>query len=280
YMTHIARSRIIDDCPGIGSLCPGCQSGTWRLLGDKNGYELMECRGCGNVSARLGSDQRARSGIYEHYYRDGSFETPPVTATSLERLVISFRRFRFTGRLIDIGFGEGALLNAAERRGWICHGTEIDLRALEYGRQRGWVVAGDTAGDERFPKHGFDVVTMIELLEHVQDPERFLRAAFDLLRPGGILYLTTPNAQSLNYCLLGLQWSVFCPPDHLTIWTTRGFRAALGRAGFRCRRIRREGLNPCEIVAHLKRINHIAAPINRQQAAVKLNATLSSGLCQ
>jgi len=274
-MTHIARPCLID----YSSVCPGCLSGSWRLLGRKNGYDLMECQGCGNVSASQGSDRSARSEIYEHYY-EGSFETPAVTAASLERLVISLNRFRLTGRLIDIGFGEGALLNTAQRRGWICHGTEIDLRALEYGSRRGWVVAGDTVRDQRFPRHGFDVVTMIELLEHVQDPERFLRTAFELLRPGGILYLTTPNAQSLNYCLLGLQWSVFCPPDHLTIWTTRGLRAALARAGFRCRRIRREGLNPCEIMAHLKHKNHIAAPINRQQAAVKLNAAFSSGPCQ
>jgi hypothetical protein len=74
--------------------------------------------------------------------------------------------------------------------------------------------------------------------------------------------------------LLGLQWSVFCPPDHLTIWTARGLRSALSRAGFRCLRIRREGLNPCEILARVGRRD--TAAINRQQAAVNLNSAFST----
>lgn len=275
-MTHVAKPGLVDNCLGTDALCPGCQGPSWRLLGRKNGYKLMECQGCGSVSASLRHDQSTQSEIYEHYYEGRSFETPLVTAASLDRLIASFEPFRSTGRLIDVGYGEGGLLSAAQRRGWTCYGTEIDLRALEYGRRRGWVVGGDTIRDERFPEHGFDVVTMIEFLEHVTDPERFLNAALDLLRPQGILYLTTPNAQSLNCRLLGLQWSVFCPPDHVTIWTARGLRTALSKAGFKCRRIRREGLNPYEIMAHLSRGNETPFPINRQQAAVNLNHAFSS----
>jgi SAM-dependent methyltransferase len=116
---------------------------------------------------------------------------------------------------------------------------------------------------------------MIEFLEHVPDPERILKVALDLLRPGGILYLTTPNAQSLNCRLLGLEWSVFSPPDHVTIWTARGLRGALSKAGFKCRRIRTEGLNPCEIMARFRRKGDSPAAINRQQAAVNLNHAFS-----
>jgi 2-polyprenyl-3-methyl-5-hydroxy-6-metoxy-1,4-benzoquinol methylase len=278
-LNDLVRQRVTDRYPDSNVVCAGCNGSARRLLGCKNGYELMECQGCGNISAKLEQGQAAGQEIYQHYYGAAPFDTPPVTAASLDRLVASFEGFRSTGRLIDIGYGEGGLLNAAERRGWTCYGTEIDSRALEYGRRRGWVVSGETSGDERFPDHGFDVLTMIEFIEHVPDPERFLKAARRLLRPEGILYLTTPNAQSLNSLLLGLKWSVFCPPDHLTIWTTRGLRAALARAGFRCRRIRREGLNPCEIIGGLSsRNNSLAAPINRQQAALKLNNTLSSSV--
>jgi SAM-dependent methyltransferase len=270
----VARSLVINHWPDGESVCAGCRGSRWRVLGWKNGYELMECRGCGNVSARVKPGQSARQEIYQHYYDNASFETPLVTAASLDQLVASFEPFRSTGRLIDVGFGEGAMLNAAERRGWTCYGTEIDFRALDYGRRRGWVVGVATARDERFPAHDFDVVTMIEFLEHVPDPEPFLKAALDLLRPEGILYLTTPNGQSLNSLLLGLQWSVVCPPDHLTIWTTRGLRMALSRAGFMCRRIRREGLNPCEVICHLRDKNEMAL-INRQKAAVNLNSGFS-----
>lgn len=269
------RLAAVPHRPPSAAACPGCQGARRRPLGRKNGYELMECRGCGNVIATLDPDQLVREEIYEHYYDEASFEIPEATAASLDRLVVSFERFRSSGRWMDIGYGEGGLLNAAERRGWSCYGTEIDIRALEYGRRRGWVVARDANRDHRFLEHGFDVLTMIELVEHVPEPERLLQYALGWLRPGGILYLTTPNAQSLNQRLLGLEWSVFCPPDHVTIWTARGLRIALSQAGFRCRRIRTEGLNPCEIMARVTLKHDIPVSINRQQAAVDLNYSFS-----
>jgi SAM-dependent methyltransferase len=235
----------------------------------------VECGCCRSVSARLPADQSARAGIYERYYDQASFEIPDATAASLDRLIASFAPFRHTGRLIDVGYGEGGLLSAAQRQGWSCYGTEADPRALEYGRRHGWMVAAASDRDEPLPEQGFDVVTMLEFLEHMPEPERFLRAALGWLRPGGILYLTTPNAQSLNRRLLGLDWSVICPPDHVTIWTARGVRAALANAGFRCLRIRTEGLNPGEIVARLNQKQDVPVPINRQQVAVNLNSAFS-----
>jgi 2-polyprenyl-3-methyl-5-hydroxy-6-metoxy-1,4-benzoquinol methylase len=269
--TSLTKSRAERD-----EACRGCQSTRRRLLGHKSGYELFHCLGCGTVSTMLPLDSAVQTEIYRHHYEEAPFEAPQVTAASLDRLVASFEPFRITGRWLDVGYGEGGLLTAADHRGWNCHGTEVAVRALEYGTSRGWVVGEAADGDPRFPQHGFDVVTMIEFLEHVSKPEEFLKAALRWLRPGGILYLTTPNAQSLNHRLLGLGWSIFCPPDHLTIWTARGLRAALSGAGFKCRRIRTDGLNPCEIIARFRRNDKIAGSINRQQAAANLNSVFSS----
>jgi 2-polyprenyl-3-methyl-5-hydroxy-6-metoxy-1,4-benzoquinol methylase len=244
------------------------------MLGHKNGFEMLECSGCGSISARIRPNQVVPVDIYEAYYREASFEIPEPAVASLDRVVASFEPFRCTGRLIDIGYGEGGLLNAAERHGWSCYGTEVDLRVLEFGRRRGWVV-GSPEHNELFPEEGFDVVTMIEVLEHVSEPEEFLKTALRLLRPGGVLYLTTPNALSLNRRLLQLEWSVICPPDHLMIWTARGLRVALAGAGFRCEKIRSEGLNPYEIVSRFRRNKRSRPPINRQQRAATLNDIFS-----
>src|SRR5262249_55919580 len=114
-----------------------------------------------------------------------------------------------------------------------------------------------------------------------------LSAALRWLRPGGLLYLTTPNANSLNRRCLGLEWSVFKPPEHITIWSARGLRAALSRAGFQCRRTRTEGFNPCEILSRLRRELALlqpggrkgdVEPVDRNQTAFALNQALSNGL--
>jgi hypothetical protein len=101
-----------------------------------------------------------------------------------------------------------------------------------------------------------------------------------------LLYLTTPNAKSLNRRCLGLEWSIFKPPEHITIWTARGLRAALSGAGFQCRRTRTEGFNQCEILSRLRRElaplqprgrKGDVEPVDRNETGFALNQALSSG---
>jgi 2-polyprenyl-3-methyl-5-hydroxy-6-metoxy-1,4-benzoquinol methylase len=198
----------------------------------------------------------------------------PVVRSSLEQLVRGCEVYRQTGCWLDVGFGEGALLDVAESLGWQCYGTEVAPQSLEYGRTRGWTVAECSEHDARFVWGGFDVVTMIELIEHVPEPERCLANACRLLRPGGLLYVTTPNAGSLNRRVLGAEWSVFAPPEHLTIWSAAGLRTALARNGLQVQSVRTEGLNPSELVSRLRR--HGAQAASRNEAGFALNEKFSS----
>lgn len=255
--------------------CPACSGTSAEQFGWKNRYMLWRCVLCGTVFINGVTDERELDQLYDHYYDGSRFEIPPVVARSLERLVASFEPWRRTGRWLDVGYGEGGLLSIAEQHGWQCYGTEISPPALVYGRQRGWTVSADAEHDARFPAQGFDVVTMIELLEHVPTPDRILQAAARWLRPGGLLYITTPNARSLNRWVLGLDWSVFAPPEHVTIWTVRGLVAALTRNGFTLHRVRSEGLNPAEWLARRRASTGATVTVNRNQAAFALNEALS-----
>src|SRR5262249_55429731 len=156
------------------------------------------CQACGVIFTIDQANSAEVSELYEHYYDRADFQLPGAASASLDRLVDSLKSCRGTGRWLDIGYGEGGLLRIAQRRGWTCFGTEISPVALEFGALQGWVVAADPIADPRFPVQGFDVISMIELLEHVPDPDQVLKTAACLLRPGGVLYLTTPNADSVN----------------------------------------------------------------------------------
>ncbi len=264
-----------------GPACPACGGTASRAAGSKSGYTLRTCRECGTLFADLAaSPPTDPTGLYTDAY--GAEEpVPPLVVASLERLVATAEAFRSTGRWLDVGFGQGDLLDVAARRGWSCYGTEVARPALDRARRRGFTVADDALADARFPAGGFDVVTMIELLEHVPEPRRFLAAAAALLRPGGLLYATTPNASSLNRRALGLGWSAVVPPEHLTLWTARGLRRALAAAGFEACRVRTEGLNPYEIAARLRRGARPgagAAPtFNRNESAQRLAAAFAGG---
>lgn len=256
--------------------CPACHCQKGRLLGTCNDYAQWQCDRCRTVFAGIRAGSESASQLYDHYYDQARFEISPVVAVSLDRLVCSFSSFRVTGRVLDIGYGEGGLLRIAGNQGWKCYGADISPTALKYGENNGWVVSADAESDPRFPDHGFDVVTMIEFLEHVPEPGQFLQAAARWLRPGGLLYLTTPNAASLNQRFLGLEWSIFSPPEHLTIWTAKGLSQALTESGFQIQRIRTEGFNPSELIARYRPDKTMRETVSRNQAGLALNTAFSS----
>src|SRR5206468_1481644 len=107
--------------------------------------------------------------------------------------------------------------------------------------------------DPRFPRSAFDVVSLVEVLEHVREPGRLLDQACAFLRPGGLLFGTTPNALSLNRRVLGVGWSIFCAPEHVVVWTPGALRRSLEERGLRVLRIQTHGLNPSEIQTRLRK---------------------------
>lgn len=258
------------------ALCPACAESHGRLLGHKESCALSECIRCSTVFMSAQANGHSVKELYNHYYDQARFELPAAAAASLELLAKSFAQFRQTGRWMDTGYGEGGLLSVAEQNGWNCYGTDISPHALEYGQKRGWIVSANAENDLRFPRAGFDVVTMIEFLEHMQSPHEALQAAAQWVRPGGLLYVTTPNVNSLNRRILGLDWSIFSPPEHVTIWSARGLCHALTKAGFKIQRVRTEGLNPCEIVARLRARSETPKSVDRNTAAFALNSAFSS----
>ena len=68
----------------------------------------------------------------------------------------------------------------------------------------------------------FDVVIASEVLEHVLDPHAMLVEILRVLRPGGLLWATTPHGRGISARLLGLEWSNVCPPEHLQLFSVAG----------------------------------------------------------
>jgi 2-polyprenyl-3-methyl-5-hydroxy-6-metoxy-1,4-benzoquinol methylase len=256
--------------------CPACLSSRNSLVGTKNNFNLLRCRNCGTMYAKmvLENSETAEEvkDLYDHYYDFADYTLPKAAQISLQKIVDSFNDFRSSGNLLDIGFGEGGMLSVAEKNGWKCFGTELSPQALKYGEEMGWIVSQDAFSDARFPHEGFDIVTMVELIEHVPNPDFFLETAYNLLRPNGLLFLTTPNTNSINRRCLGAEWSVISPPEHITIWSAGGLKEALNRNHFTMQKIRTEGFNPVEIIGKYRPAAKTdKAPVHRNEAAFALN---------
>lgn len=257
--------------------CPVCRSpAPASPVGRKGDFAYWRCSRCDcRFAGRLPTDEELEA-FYAAYYPGGDAALPAFIQSRLGEIVASFAPYRRTGRLIDVGFGAGGLLLQAEKRGWECWGTELSPAVVEAGRQRGWhVVLGDLCEIE-LPAGQFDVVCMVEVLEHLKDPLAYLRRCAELLRPGGLLYATTPNGAGLNARVLGTGWSVYAPPEHLQLFTPRSMASALGTLGFRRRSVRTEGLNPSELKRRLRPAAGSEGTPARNETGFALNERLSS----
>ena len=200
---------------------------------------LLRCRSCGLVfPERIPPPDVRRAGYEDRYYREGSGERflPP-----LEGLIAGFLRLRVAGirkrepgpgSLLDVGCGRGNLLEMFQRRGWRVLGTQVSRTAAGAARRRGVEVLRGELPEMELPPGTFDVVTFFHVLEHLDRPERYLRKAAELLRPGGLLVVEVPNFASPGFRILGARNFCLDYPNHLVFFTPSSLRGLLVRSGF------------------------------------------------
>jgi SAM-dependent methyltransferase len=227
--------------------CPGCHARNPRLVGIKGDFEVLSCQSCGTIyTSSISGSSPARN--YDGYYTSENLSVPDFIHRRLDEIISGFSRYRVHNRLLEIGFGAGSLLGAAVRAGWRVEGVEVSESAVKHGEAQGFKTFHGEFSEARFAAERFDLVIATELLEHVQYPGAMIHEIARVLRPGGLFWGTTPNPRGLSPRLLGLEWSVICPPDHLQLLSEKGVGNLLVEAGFRKVSIQTEGTNPFELI--------------------------------
>ena len=218
--------------------------GTDRLYGTTTDtFPVVECTKCGLV--RL---EPVPANLDRFYPKNYWFKPGKSLAAQLEeqyrRLLIrdhvgfvetALRQAR--GPVLDVGCGGGLFLGVLQERGARVLGLDNSEEAARaaWEQNRVTVVLGDLL---RTPvkRQSLGVVTMFHVLEHLPDPAGFLRAAKELLRPGGLLVAQVPNRDCWQYALLGRNWNGMDVPRHLTDFRSQDFEKLLHQCGFRVRR--------------------------------------------
>jgi SAM-dependent methyltransferase len=194
-------------------------------------WYLQRCKRCGLVYV----DPRPRVQIFGGFVPDTARDLS--SAASWQRRLRTMKRFSAPGRLLDVGVGAGAFLQYAHQRGWDVHGLDVQEDfARSTSERTGIPVYAGTLDDIEIQAQRFDAVTMWDVIEHVPSPRATFAAAAAVVRPGGILALSTINAASLNARLFGGSWVFWNRsgrvPEHLQGFALETVRLALYQAGF------------------------------------------------
>ena len=234
--------------------CAFCGDTRFRKAFECGGFGYVRCVHCGLVQMNpqpeasrvlkryeetYGEDYRAYERANEESFL--RLQTLALKDAGFERLERElFRQACAAPAALDIGCATGALLHRLKQRGWRVRGVEISPSA-EYARNaRALDVRSLPLEQNNFPSGSFDVVLASHLIEHLNDPALFVRETFRILKPGGRLYITTPNIAGFQARVFGSAWrsAIF---DHLYLFSVKTLRALLSRAGFRIERVRTWG---------------------------------------
>jgi SAM-dependent methyltransferase len=140
-------------------------------------------------------------------------------------------------RWLDFGCGNGGLVRHLRERE-VADAVGFDEGSIVAdARARGIPILNP--GDLVDQEESFDVVTAIEVIEHTLDPVAELRRIRRMLRPGGLLFLTTGNAEP--YANRLSHWRYVVPEIHISYFEPRTLERALTSAGFRPERCSRGG---------------------------------------
>jgi 2-polyprenyl-3-methyl-5-hydroxy-6-metoxy-1,4-benzoquinol methylase len=235
-----------DQAPYIASCPVGCAAplvATDVVLPEG---ALLRCVECGQGISQCTAAQYARSlGRFDNAEgtlpsEDSRARRDEVSARRLRRILALLGKPPQDVRLLDIGCSSGALLMSARALGFDAEGVELSADAAETARRAGLKVFTGLLEAARFPDAVFDAAILMEVIEHLRDPRSMLSECRRILKPGGILLVTTPNMASWTARTMGARWSGFsltAMGGHISFFNPRSIRLIAERTGFAVARI-------------------------------------------
>ncbi|MDP3938375.1 MAG: class I SAM-dependent methyltransferase [Deltaproteobacteria bacterium] len=266
--------------------CPACdrQGGAAVIETDVPGLgkvRLVRCARCGMGYLDPQPEPDEIAPFYASEYYGGS-GTKFVATVERMRSAMAKRRARRLARglppgarVLDVGCGDGRLLEAFAALGFRGVGTERAGRRPRALTSQSdiEVLAGDLTTTGLEPGQ-FDLGVFWHVLEHLHDPLASLQEAARVLRPGGRLVVAVPNLDSFQARWTGRSWFHLDLPRHLFHFTPGSLTALLSRAGFRVEHVGHFSFeqNPFGILqSALNRLGGGGAPVNRLYETLKGN---------
>ena len=148
--------------------------------------------------------------------------------------VRTVQKFKKGGSLLDIGCGMGTFLACVRKNtNWKIEGIEPSSYGCESAFEKlGLSVRQTTLEDAPFAARSFDVITLWDVLEHVENPRSTLKKVHRLLKEDGVVLISMPNIGSVDYPLFKERWYYLAAPYHFSLFSPSGVRRLLREEGF------------------------------------------------
>lgn len=270
YLYQEFETEAVAACPicGSGSSQIACEAVPDILCNEaRNLWQFARCNGCSSlylkVRPRAEFISRAYASYYTHYSTGLKHRlkrslmrsyawllTKPKGLMSVKRVAFTLltypfrtwldsksRHFRLIDKKIenglDIGCGNGDFL---EVMGWVgikAYGIDFDEEAVRMASKRGFNASVGSLEDfVKYSPERFDLVAAGHVLEHVYSPMLFFKDCYEVLKPGGFLWIQTPNALAAGFDVYRKFWRGLEAPRHISLPSEKGLVELASAQGF------------------------------------------------
>lgn len=202
---------------------------------------LLRCAGCGQLVSQVSV---VRYWETMAQFDGADFNRPAGRALERRRQVAGRRLNRIAAllgkppqdvRLVDVGCSRGHFVATAAKLGFQAEGVEPAPHMVAAARSVGIRVHQGLLEEQRFPDESFDALTLFEVVEHLRDPLPLLRECRRVVKPGGVLVISTGNTASWTVRAMGARWDYFHiakDGGHISFFNLGTMRRLAANAGF------------------------------------------------
>lgn len=214
-----------------------------KMFLNKNGYTLYRCGTCG-----LGrTDLRKQYELFvTEYYTKGYFTGDPARSAfinykddkrlivkNMKKFLAKAMKYKSKGTLLDVGCAMGFFVELALQAGFDAYG--LDPSSYAAGEAKKLVgerrIKTGTIGGVEYPDKSFDVITMFDVFEHLDDPGGDIEKLSKFLKDDGIIVIATGDTESVMAKVLKRRWTFYIPPQHLFFFNKTTLTTLLGAHG-------------------------------------------------
>jgi SAM-dependent methyltransferase len=222
--------------------CRVCNSNGKDLLFKKYGFDIVKCKKCGLVYSDFHPTQEFLRDYYsKSYFVDGNkklgydnYDKGEEASRLTARKRIKLLKLKSTGKILDIGCAYGFFLSEMPG-GWDKYGLEISkfASAKAININPASHIKNQVLTSNIFSGQKFDLITLWDVLEHLDNPREAMTTTYAKLKKGGKLALSTGDVDSLFSKIQGSAWHLYTPPQHLSYFSPTTIRKLLNEIGFK-----------------------------------------------
>lgn len=204
-----------------------------RRLPDRIHYKILKCRKCGLIF----SSPIFKPAKITEFYTESVCSYDEQVPYLIKAYIKEFQRIEpflpKNPKILEIGCGNGFFLEALRKRGikdlfGVEPSPKMVSEASPYFKNR---IIKDVFKSKQFPDNNFDAVLCFHTLDHIADPNKFIKSVREILKPGGFILFVVHNTGNIFVKLFGEKWPIF-DIEHIYLFNKKTLNSLFAKNKF------------------------------------------------